>query len=152
MGFNERRLRLCDDQKLQLQRFAWHQFLGQLRVQQQLFGVVLSLVRAPPASCRLQIRHDQRITLINEQIRQLQTEAEQLQREIHRLRTGDRAASYEAEAPQSSRLRRLLRAELNLSTTEVVPLFDVLHVPNEAWQNAVEGILGRARYRIEYQS
>ncbi len=54
----------------------------------------------------------------------------------------------EAEAPQSSRLRRLLRAELDLSANEVVPLYEVLNVPDEGWQDAVEGILGRARFNL----
>ncbi len=86
--------------------------------------------------------------LLKNQSDQLRREAEQLQNEIHKLRTGDRAASYEAEAPQSSRLRRLLRAELGLSAGQVVPLYEVLHIPNESWQDAVEGILGRARFDL----
>ncbi len=80
--------------------------------------------------------------------KQLRQEAEELQREIQKLRTGDRAVSYEAEAPQSSRLRRLLRAELSLPADQVVPLYEVLHVRDEAWQDAVEGILGRARFDL----
>ncbi|MCB0197860.1 MAG: AAA family ATPase, partial [Anaerolineae bacterium] len=86
--------------------------------------------------------------LLKNQSDQLRREAEQLQREINQLRTGDRAASYEAEAPQSNRLRRLLRAELNLSADEVIPLYEALRVPDEAWQNAVEGILGRTRFDL----
>lgn len=86
--------------------------------------------------------------LLTQQARQLRQEAEQLQREINQLRTGDRAASYEAEAPQSSRLRWLLRAELGLSAEQVVPLYELLQVPDESWQDAVEGILGRTRFDL----
>jgi len=86
--------------------------------------------------------------LVDNQARRLRQEAEGLQREIQQLRTGDRAASYEAAAPQSSRLRRLLRAELQLSADQVIPLYEVLHVPDETWQDAVEGILGRARFDL----
>jgi uncharacterized protein YPO0396 len=86
--------------------------------------------------------------LLRNQSQQLRQEATQAQREIQQLRTGDRAASYEAEAPQSSRLRRLLRADLGLNLDEVVPLYDVLEVPDENWQNAVEGILGRTRFDL----
>ncbi len=87
-------------------------------------------------------------TLIENESKQLRQEADQLQNEIHKLRTGDRAASYQAEAPHSSRLRRLLRAELDLAATEVVPLYEVLQVPDESWQDAVEGILGRTRFDL----
>jgi uncharacterized protein YPO0396 len=45
-------------------------------------------------------------------------------------------------------LRQLLRAELNLSGEQVVPLYEVLHVPDESWQNAIEGILGRTRFDL----
>ncbi len=86
--------------------------------------------------------------LLKSQSDQLRQEADQLQAEIHKLRTGDRAASYEAAAPQSAHLRRLLRAELNLTADQVVPLYEVLQVPNEAWQDAVEGILGRTRFDL----
>jgi uncharacterized protein YPO0396 len=86
--------------------------------------------------------------LLQNQSELLRQEAEQLRNEIHKLRTGDHAASYEAEAPQSSRLRRLLRAELNLTNEQVVPLYEVLRIPDESWQDAVEGILGRARFDL----
>lgn len=86
--------------------------------------------------------------LLRQESRQLRDEAAQLEKEIHRLRTGDRAASYEAEAPQSARLRHLLRAELNLTAEQVVPLYEVLRVPDKSWQNAVEGILGRTRFDL----
>ncbi len=88
------------------------------------------------------------LALADNQAKELRQEGERLQREIQQLRTGDRAASYESEAPQSSRLRRLLRAELDLAADQVVPLYEVLHVPDEAWQDAVEGILGRARFDL----
>lgn len=86
--------------------------------------------------------------LVENQSRELRVEADQLQREIQQLRTGDRAASFEAEAPQAARLRRLLRAELGLSADEAVPLYEVLDVPDENWQDAVEGILGRVRFNL----
>jgi uncharacterized protein YPO0396 len=86
--------------------------------------------------------------LVDKQAGDLRQAAETLQREIQQLRTGDRAASYEAAAPQSGRLRRLLRAELNLAADQVLPLYEVLEVPDEAWQDAVEGILGRARFDL----
>lgn len=89
-----------------------------------------------------------RAALLDNQSQQLRQEAGQLQQEINKLRTGDRAVSYEAEAPQSSRLRRLLRAELGLGPDQIVPLYEVLHLPDEGWQDAVEGILGRARFDL----
>jgi uncharacterized protein YPO0396 len=86
--------------------------------------------------------------LVENDSRRLRQEAEDIQKQIHKLRTGDTLASYEAEAPQSSRLRMLLRAELNLSAEQVVPLYEVLQVADESWQNAVEGILGRTRFDL----
>jgi uncharacterized protein YPO0396 len=88
------------------------------------------------------------MALLENESQQLRQEAELIQREIHKLRTGDRAVGYDTEAPESSRLRRLLRAELGLSANEVMPLYEALHVPDEAWQNAVEGILGRTRFDL----
>ncbi len=87
-------------------------------------------------------------TLLNEQASTLRAEASQLEDEMRKLRTGDREVSYESEAPQASRLRRLLRAELGLSNTEVVFLCTLLDIPNPEWQDAVEGILGRNRFAI----
>ncbi len=78
----------------------------------------------------------------------LREEVSRLEDEIRKLRTGDRDISYESEAPQASHLRRLLRAELGLSSEEVVFLCTVLNIPNKEWQNAVEGILGRNRFTI----
>lgn len=86
--------------------------------------------------------------LLGNESQELRQEAERLQRDIHKLRTGDRAVGYDTEAPESSRLRRLLRAELGLSAEEVFPLYEALHVPDEDWQNAVEGILGRTRFDL----
>jgi len=86
--------------------------------------------------------------LLGEQARRLREEGEQLQREIARLRTGDHDASYEAEAPEAARLRRLLRAELGLSADEVVFLCTVLQIPDESWQDAVEGVLGNYRFSL----
>ena len=86
--------------------------------------------------------------LLKEQVDQLRQEAERLQREINQLRTGDRDVSYETEAPQAARLRRLLRAELGLAADEVPYLCTLLRVPDESWQDAVEGMLGRSRFDL----
>ena len=86
--------------------------------------------------------------IITEKASSLREEASRLEDEIRKLRTGDRDVSYESEAPQASQLRRLLRAELGLSSEEVVFLCTVLNIPNKEWQNAVEGILGRSRFTI----
>jgi uncharacterized protein YPO0396 len=87
-------------------------------------------------------------TLLNEQVTQLKTEAEKLNDEIRKLRTGDRETSYEAETPNAARLRRMLRAELRLGANEVVYLCDVLQIPNPEWQDAVEGLLGFNRFTL----
>jgi uncharacterized protein YPO0396 len=87
-------------------------------------------------------------TLLDEQVIALRAEATRLEDEIRKLRTGDREVSYESEAPQASRLRRLLRAELGLSSEEVVFLCTVLDIPNQAWQNAVEGALAINRFTL----
>ncbi len=86
--------------------------------------------------------------LLKNQSAQLRGDAERLEREIHRLRTGDHDVSYEAAAPQAARLRRLLRAELGLEADQVSYLCTALHVPDESWQDAVEGILGRTRFDL----
>ncbi len=78
----------------------------------------------------------------------LRQEAAHLEDEIRKLRTGDREVSYESEAPQASRLRRLLRAELGLASDEVVFLCTVLNIPDPAWQDAVEGVLGFNRFTL----
>ncbi|MEA3397442.1 MAG: ATP-binding protein, partial [Chloroflexota bacterium] len=89
-----------------------------------------------------------RRALVTEQARQLRDEAARLQREIDQLRTGDRDVSYETAAPQAAALRRLLRAELGLGAGEVSYLCTALDVPDEHWQDAVEGILGRSRFDL----
>ncbi|MFZ5911842.1 MAG: ATP-binding protein [Chloroflexota bacterium] len=86
--------------------------------------------------------------LLTEKATSLREEASRLEDEIRKLRTGDRDISYESEASQASHLRRLLRAELGLSSEEVVFLCTVLNIPDKGWQNAVEGILGRNRFTI----
>ncbi len=86
--------------------------------------------------------------LLNERIRVLRQEGEQLQNEIRQLKTGDRDTSYESEAPEATRLRRLLRAELGLSADEVAFLCTALQVPDESWQDAVEGVLGHNRFTL----
>jgi uncharacterized protein YPO0396 len=90
----------------------------------------------------------QQAALLNEQARALRAEAAQLDQEIQQLRSGDREASYESAAPQAVKLQRLLRAELNLPTDEVVFLCTLLQVPDEAWQDAVEGLLGHNRFAL----
>ena len=85
-------------------------------------------------------------TLLDEQIRLIKEEAARLEDEIRKLRTGDRDASFESEAPQAMRLRRLLRAELGLGAGEVVFLCSELQIPDPAWQDAVEGVLGHNRF------
>jgi uncharacterized protein YPO0396 len=87
-------------------------------------------------------------TLLGEQSRQLRQEAEQLERQITQLQTGDHDASYEAEAPEAARLRRLLRTELGLSADQVPFLCTVLQIPDETWQDAVEGVLGNYRFSL----
>ncbi len=86
--------------------------------------------------------------LLKNQSEQLRQEAERLQREIVQLRTGDRDVSYESAAPRAARLRRLLRAKLGLSAEQVTYLCTALHVPDESWQDAVEGVLGRSRFDL----
>jgi uncharacterized protein YPO0396 len=86
--------------------------------------------------------------LLDEQVARLRAEAEELAREITRLRTGDRDVSTDTEAPEAARLRRLLRAELVLSADEVPYLCTLLRVPDESWQDAVEGLLGRNRFHL----
>ncbi|MBN1147408.1 MAG: AAA family ATPase [Anaerolineales bacterium] len=86
--------------------------------------------------------------LLAEQAANLRSEAAQMEDEIRKLRTGDREVSFESEAPQASRLRRLLRAELGLASEEVVFLCTLLNIPDKEWQDAVEGILGQNRFAI----
>lgn len=86
--------------------------------------------------------------LMGERSRQLRLEAEQIQHEIGQLRTGDHDASYEVEAPGAVRLRRLLCAELGLGADQVPFLCTVLHIPDESWQDAVEGALGDYRFSL----
>ncbi len=93
-------------------------------------------------------RYAEQHALLKNQSQTLRQEAEGLQREIQRLRTGDRDVSYESAAPQAARLRRLLRAELDLPPDQVVYLCTALEVPDESWQNAVEGVLGRSRFDL----
>ena len=86
--------------------------------------------------------------LLNERTRVLREEAESIEREIRSLRTGDREASYEAEAPQAARLRRLLCDGLGLSADEVIYLCTALRIPDDSWQDAVEGVLGHNRFTL----
>jgi uncharacterized protein YPO0396 len=89
-----------------------------------------------------------RRALLGECVRGLREEGERLQREIAQLRTGDRDASYEAEAPAAGRLRRLLRAELGLGADELIYLCQALDVADESWQDAIEGVLGVTRFHL----
>jgi len=86
--------------------------------------------------------------LLEERVRLLREEGQRIEGEIRSLRTGDREASYEVEAPEAARLRRLLRAELGLSAADVIFLCTALQVPDEAWQDAVEGVLGANRFTL----
>ncbi len=86
--------------------------------------------------------------LLTEQAANLHSEAAKIEDEIHKLRTGDREVSFESEAPQASRLRRLLRAALGLASEDVVFLCTLLNIPGKEWQDAVEGILGQNRFAI----
>ena len=86
--------------------------------------------------------------LLSQQAGVLREEASQLEDEIRKLRTGDREASYEAEAPQAANLRRLLRAELGLGANQVTFLCTLLQIPDPAWQDAVEGVLGPSRFTL----
>ena len=88
------------------------------------------------------------LALLDEESRLLREEAARLEREIRQLRTGDREVSYEAEAPQAVRLRQLLRGELGLGADEVMFLCEALQIPDETWQNAVEGVLGQSRFTL----
>jgi uncharacterized protein YPO0396 len=97
---------------------------------------------------RLGHHYAEQHALLKNQSEQSRQEAERLEREIHQLRTGDRDVSYEAAAPQSACLRRLLRAELGLGADQVAYLCTTLHIPDESWQDAVEGILGRSRFDL----
>jgi len=86
--------------------------------------------------------------LLNSRSEGLCQEAEQLEREIVQLRTGDQDASYESAAPQAACLRRLLRAELGLGGDDVSYLCTALRIPDESWQDAIEGVLGDARFDL----
>ncbi|MCX6078296.1 MAG: AAA family ATPase [Chloroflexi bacterium] len=84
--------------------------------------------------------------LLAEKVTTLHVEAATLESDIRKLRTGDREASVEAEAPNSAKLRRMIRAELGLGANEVVYLCNELKIPDDSWQDAVEGILGLNRF------
>ena len=84
--------------------------------------------------------------ILTERSTGLREEAARFEDEIRKLRTGDREISYESEAPNAVRLRRILRAELGLASEEVVFLCDELNIPNKEWQDTVEGLLGFNRF------
>ena len=86
--------------------------------------------------------------LLSQKVGELRDEGSKLEDEIRKLRTGDRDTSYETESPHSARLRHLLRAELNLGADEVKYLCDELSIPDESWQDAVEGLLGFNRFTL----
>ena len=86
--------------------------------------------------------------LLSQNVTQLRDEGAKLEDEIRKLRTGDRDTSYETESPHAARLRHLLRAELNLGAEEVKYLCDELSIPDESWQDAVEGLLGFNRFAL----
>lgn len=89
-----------------------------------------------------------RQTLLDEQARVLREEAAALERETTQLRAGDRETGYDSAAPEAARLRRLLVSELGLPPDEAVFLCTVLQVPDESWQDAVEGVLGHSRFTL----
>jgi uncharacterized protein YPO0396 len=109
---------------------------------------VRSAAEVQPVLAALGQTYADRRALLAEQVRGLREEGQRIEREIAQLRTGDRDASYEAEAPAAARLRRLLRAELGLSADEVIYLCQALDVADEVWQDAVEGVLGNARFHL----
>lgn len=86
--------------------------------------------------------------ILTEQVTALRAEAASLENDIRKLRTGDREASIEAEAPNSAKLRQLIRAQLGLGPNEVTYLCHELKIPDESWQDAVEGILGMNRFAL----
>ena len=86
--------------------------------------------------------------LLSQKVGGLRDEGSKLEDEIRKLRTGDRDTSYETELPHSARLRHLLRAALNLGADEVKYLCDELSIPDESWQDAVEGLLGFNRFTL----
>ena len=86
--------------------------------------------------------------LLSQKVGGLRDEGSKLEDEIRKLRTGDRDTSYETESPHSARLRHLLRAALNLGADEVKYLCDELSIPDESWQDAVEGLLGFNRFTL----
>ncbi|MCX6059563.1 MAG: AAA family ATPase [Chloroflexi bacterium] len=86
--------------------------------------------------------------LLTQKVNELRDEGAKLEDEIRKLRTGDRDTSYETESPHAARLRHLLRAELNLGVNEVKYLCDELSIPDESWQDAVEGLLGFNRFTL----
>ena len=86
--------------------------------------------------------------LLSQKVNELRDEGVKLEDDIRKLRTGDRDTSYETESPHSARLRHLLRAELNLGADEVKYLCDELSIPDESWQDAVEGLLGFNRFTL----
>ncbi len=86
--------------------------------------------------------------LLSQKVTELRDEGEKLQDEIRKLQTGDRKTSYETESPNAARLQHLLRAELSLGADEVKYLCDELSVPDESWQDAVEGLLGFNRFTL----
>jgi len=86
--------------------------------------------------------------LLSQKVTELRDEGSKLEDEIYKLRTGDRKTSYETESPHAARLRHLLRAELNLGADDVKYLCDELSIPDESWQDAVEGLLGFNRFTL----
>jgi uncharacterized protein YPO0396 len=86
--------------------------------------------------------------ILNEQVTSLRAEAAALESDIRKLRTGDRDASVETEAPNAAKLRQLIRAQLGLGANEVTYLCHELKIPDETWQDAIEGLLGFNRFTL----
>jgi len=97
---------------------------------------------------RLAAQYARDEALAGEKVAALRAEAATLEADIRRLRTGDREASIESESPNAARLRQLIRAQLGLGANEVTYLCHELKIPDESWQDAVEGLLGFNRFTL----
>jgi uncharacterized protein YPO0396 len=111
-----------------------------------LIHVQSNLAQLQEALAALAQEYGREEALVYERSRVLRDEGERLADEIRKLHTGDREISFRTEAPHAARIRELLRAELGLSAAEIVFLCSELQIPNQEWQDAVEGVLGYNRF------
>jgi uncharacterized protein YPO0396 len=107
-----------------------------------------TLQQIQPILSSLAIHYSREEILLSQKVNEMRDEGAKLEDEIRKLRTGDRDTSYETESPYAARLRHLLRAELNLGADEVKYLCDELSIPDESWQDAMEGLLGFNRFTL----